>query len=92
MPDEWRNIARWPAQDPATGRVVSDYIAGMTDRFALIEHKRLFGLDTDPSDPNGPSSQVFSNPPHPEEALLPRLEGRTTVHKAQFPRPQRSSS
>jgi len=24
-------------------RVVSDYIAGMTDRFALKEHKKLYG-------------------------------------------------
>mgnify|MGYP000075875623 FL=1 len=47
MPDEWRNITDGP-RSTATGRVVSDYIAGMTDRFALIEHKRLFGLDTDP--------------------------------------------
>ncbi|MBI1211680.1 MAG: deoxyguanosinetriphosphate triphosphohydrolase [Alphaproteobacteria bacterium] len=28
-----------------TARVVSDYIAGMTDRFALEEHKRLFAID-----------------------------------------------
>jgi dGTPase len=26
-------------------RVIADYIAGMTDRFAMTEHKRLFGVD-----------------------------------------------
>ncbi len=29
---------------PATARVVADYIAGMTDRFAAREHERLTGL------------------------------------------------
>jgi dGTPase len=28
-----------------TARVVSDYIAGMTDRFALEEHRRLFAIE-----------------------------------------------
>ena len=38
------NGARWrPARTTAeTARVVADYIAGMTDRFALDEHFRLF--------------------------------------------------
>ncbi|HEY5598948.1 MAG TPA: hypothetical protein VIK47_09105, partial [Kiloniellales bacterium] len=27
-------------------RVVADYIAGMTDRFALAEHRRLTGKET----------------------------------------------
>jgi dGTPase len=30
-----------------TARVVSDYIAGMTDRFALEEHRRLFAIEVD---------------------------------------------
>jgi dGTPase len=30
-----------PSQDPA--RTVADYVAGMTDRFALREHQRLTG-------------------------------------------------
>ncbi len=30
-----------------TARVVSDYIAGMTDRFALQEHRRLFSIELD---------------------------------------------
>ena len=28
--------------DPQTARVAADYLAGMTDRFALDEHHRLF--------------------------------------------------
>ncbi|MBT6441380.1 MAG: hypothetical protein HOK61_03055, partial [Alphaproteobacteria bacterium] len=27
-----------------TARVVADYIAGMTDRFAFLEHQRLFEI------------------------------------------------
>ena len=43
--------ADWAAQcggagDPATRRVVRDYIAGMTDNYALAEHARVTGSDT----------------------------------------------
>jgi dGTPase len=34
---------RLPAAEPARGRHIADYIAGMTDRFAIAEHARLFG-------------------------------------------------
>ncbi len=47
LPDEWRIQAAGQPTGPVA-RVISDYIAGMTDRFALIEHKRMFGLDADP--------------------------------------------
>jgi dGTPase len=47
LPTEWRDVTDGPGTVP-TARVVSDYIAGMTDRFALVEHKRVFGLDSDP--------------------------------------------
>ena len=41
LPDEWRG--RTGSEDRAvTARVVADFIAGMTDRYALEEHKRLF--------------------------------------------------
>jgi dGTPase len=33
-------------EDKARARVVCDYIAGMTDRFAIEEHRRLFDGDT----------------------------------------------
>jgi len=29
--------------ETALARVVADYVAGMTDRFAIQEHQRLFG-------------------------------------------------
>ncbi|HUZ71712.1 MAG TPA: deoxyguanosinetriphosphate triphosphohydrolase [Stellaceae bacterium] len=41
LPTEWRAHAERPGS-AATARVVADYIAGMTDRFALDEHYRLF--------------------------------------------------
>ena len=41
--DDWRDAAGAP-HDAATAVAVRDYIAGMTDRFALDEHRRL----TDP--------------------------------------------
>jgi len=40
LPGEWRVPAGTSA--PATARIVADYLAGMTDRFALDEHRRLF--------------------------------------------------
>jgi dGTPase len=43
MPDEWSARAD-PACDTGRARAVADYIAGMTDRFALQEHRKL----TDP--------------------------------------------
>lgn len=39
MPERYRRIE----QSQGTRRAVSDYIAGMTDRFALEEHRRLCG-------------------------------------------------
>ncbi len=45
MPDEHKATgARWEmAQGPAgRARAVADYIAGMTDRYAILEHGRLF--------------------------------------------------
>jgi dGTPase len=44
MPEEWR--ARTENRDPSgRARVVCDYIAGMTDRYAIEEHRKLFQLD-----------------------------------------------
>ena len=44
MPTEWHQ--RCLARDEAgRARVVCDYIAGMTDRFAIEEHRRLFNLE-----------------------------------------------
>ena len=41
LPTEWRAQTDAPGS-ALTARVVADYIAGMTDRFALDEHYRLF--------------------------------------------------
>ena len=40
LPSEWRAAAACDAAERA--RIVADYLAGMTDRFALDEHRRLF--------------------------------------------------
>ena len=42
MPREWAELAAAGAAD-ARARVVADYIAGMTDRYALGEYRRLSG-------------------------------------------------
>ena len=44
LPDEWSARARTDDR-PRRARAVCDYIAGMTDRFAIEEHRRLFHLD-----------------------------------------------
>jgi dGTPase len=41
LPHEWHELAAGP-DDSFTARVAADYLAGMTDRFALDEHHRLF--------------------------------------------------
>jgi dGTPase len=40
LPGEWR--AMTGSGSAETARIVADYLAGMTDRFALDEHRRLF--------------------------------------------------
>ncbi len=46
LPDGWAGDAAACGGDAAArARVVIDYVAGMTDRFALREHRRLFGND-----------------------------------------------
>lgn len=42
LPREWhRDVEAAKGDETATARLVADYIAGMTDRFALQEHARL---------------------------------------------------
>ena len=43
MPDRWHAAIDAAGDETAVARIVSDYIAGMTDRFALQEHARLIG-------------------------------------------------
>ena len=48
LPDEWRvrADAKYACDGEAgRARVVCDYIAGMTDRYAIEEHRKLFNLD-----------------------------------------------
>jgi dGTPase len=46
LPPRWAQLCD-EAGSVRTARVVSDYIAGMTDRFALQEHRRLFAIEVD---------------------------------------------
>jgi dGTPase len=43
LPPEWRADVAQAGDDVALARIVADYVAGMTDRFALQEHARLCG-------------------------------------------------
>jgi len=48
LPPQYQdNIARTPgtSEAAAKARIVADYIAGMTDRYAIREHRRLFDPD-----------------------------------------------
>lgn len=44
LPDHWQEVVREAEDELHRARVIADYIAGMTDRYALQEHKVL----TDP--------------------------------------------
>ncbi|MCE6961653.1 deoxyguanosinetriphosphate triphosphohydrolase [Cereibacter sphaeroides] len=43
LPQEWRRDVETAEDETALARLVADYVAGMTDRFALQEHARLCG-------------------------------------------------
>ena len=43
LPLEWRNRVD-SVNKSHRQRIISDYIAGMTDRYAIMEHKRIFDL------------------------------------------------
>ena len=45
MPPQWQDAADGPG-GASTARVAADFIAGMTDRYALQERQRLFGVDS----------------------------------------------
>ena len=44
LPSEWRDEASNAKSNIKVYRLISDYIAGMTDRYAVMEHKRLYDL------------------------------------------------
>ncbi|WP_322865766.1 deoxyguanosinetriphosphate triphosphohydrolase [Aquicoccus sp. G2-2] len=43
LPEEWREDVQKADNEQALARIVTDYISGMTDRFALESHERLCG-------------------------------------------------
>ena len=45
MPRQWRKDVAEAADEVTLARIVSDYISGMTDRFAMQEYQRLIGGD-----------------------------------------------
>lgn len=47
LPNEWYEQVRGrEGEDSFKARVIADYIAGMTDRYAVLEHRRLFSTET----------------------------------------------
>ncbi len=50
LPEHWQRKVeknQGPVNENETARIVADYIAGMTDRYAMKEHQRLFDLQAD---------------------------------------------
>jgi dGTPase len=45
LPKQWRKDVAEAADETSLARIVADYIAGMTDRFAIETHERLLGSD-----------------------------------------------
>lgn len=43
LPPEWQPDVQTAGDEVELARIVADYVAGMTDRFAIQEHQRLFG-------------------------------------------------
>ena len=43
LPPQWQADVAQAADETELARIVADYVAGMTDRFALQEHQRLCG-------------------------------------------------
>jgi len=41
MPEAWR-LAAAPLSERRRARLIGDFVAGMTDRYAIEEHRRLF--------------------------------------------------
>jgi dGTPase len=46
LPPDWK-AACSKVGEVQTAQVARDYIAGMTDRFAILEHRRVFGSEID---------------------------------------------
>jgi dGTPase len=46
LPNAWHELVKIAPDEKAKARLVADYIAGMTDRFAVQEHRKLFSTET----------------------------------------------
>ena len=55
LPAEWQADVQTATDETHLARVVADYVAGMTDRFAIQEHQRLCGFGQGTSAPGGAS-------------------------------------
>ena len=42
LPTQWQVQIGQSGDDTGKARVIADYLAGMTDRFAIAEHQRFF--------------------------------------------------
>jgi dGTPase len=49
LPERWGQLFE-AAEEPWRGRIIGDYVAGMTDRFAIREHRRLTGRPVMPDE------------------------------------------
>jgi dGTPase len=47
MPQSWHQSAGAGASERARAAVVSDFVAGMTDRYAIAQHRHLFDATPD---------------------------------------------
>jgi len=46
LPEEFhQKVEDCGGDEPGSARIIADYIAGMTDRYAITEHKRIFSPD-----------------------------------------------
>jgi dGTPase len=45
LPTAWFALVQSSDGDVAKARVIADYIAGMTDRYAIQEHRKLFSVE-----------------------------------------------
>jgi len=43
LPEDWR-LSAMSGDETHKARIICDYLAGMTDRFAMEEHRRLFDI------------------------------------------------
>ena len=46
LPNDWFDRVRGrEAEEAYKARIIADYIAGMTDRFAVLEHRRIYSTE-----------------------------------------------